>query len=305
MFSVKLNNGNVMPILGYGTFLSKPGEIGDAIKVAVEVGYRLIDCAQVYENEKDIGDALQDLFKRNVVKREDLFITSKLAAGKMHPDDVESAIKETLNNLQCGYLDLYLVHIPIPVEAVDGKIRPRRLNGYGMQDTWRKMEEVCNKGLTKSIGVSNFNVQLLNDCLNYAKIKPTVNQVERHPYLPQNELLQFCRENDIYVTAYGSLGARGLDSRAKKDGLVDLIDSPVISSIAKTHNKTPAQVLLRWSVDSNVICIPKSVTSDRIKQNFEVFDFKLSTNDLEEIGKLGDQELRMFTQEWTGVPCFK
>lgn len=303
-FNVKLNNGREMPIVGFGTFLSAKGEIGDAVKTAIEVGYRHIDCAYVYNNEKEIGDALQNLFQRKVVTREELFITSKLSAAMMHPDEVEKAIKETIDNLQVGYLDLYLVHLPIPIETVDGKIRGRRLQGFGLQDVWRKMEQCLESGLTRSIGVSNYNVQTLNDLLNYARIPPVVNQVERHPYLPQDELVKFCMDNGVYVTGYGSLGSRGLESRAKRPDLPELIDSDLIKAIASAHGKTPAQVLLRWSVDTNVICIPKSVNSVRIKENFDIFDFKLTEKDLADLAPLGSAGLRMFTQQWTGVPTF-
>jgi alcohol dehydrogenase (NADP+) len=304
IFNVKLNNGRDMPIIGFGTFLSAKGEIGDAIKAAIECGYRHIDCAYVYNNEKEIGDALQELFQKKVVTREELFITSKLSASMMHPDEVQKGIKETLANLQVGYLDLYLVHIPVPIESVDGKTRPRKLNGYGLQDVWRKMEQCVDNGQTKSIGVSNYNVQTMLDVINYAKIQPVVNQVERHPYLPQNELLKFCMDNNVYLTGYGSLGSRGLESRAKKPDVVDLIESDVVKAIASAHGKTPAQVLLRWSVDTNVICIPKSVNPTRIKENFNIFDFKLTEKDLESLASLGHVGLRMFTQEWTGVPTF-
>jgi len=290
---VKLNNGKEMPIIGYGTFLSSKGEIGPALKSAIKAGYRHIDCAYVYNNEKEIGDSLQDLFKEGSIKREDLFLTSKLPAGSMHPDDIEKAFKESLVNLQVPYLDLYLVHLPVPIESVDGKSRPRRLNGFGLQDVWRKMEHLVNIGLTKSIGVSNYNCQTLNDLLNYALIPPVVNQVERHPYLPQEKLLKYCMDNQVYLTAYGSLGSRGLESRAKLPELVELVDSSVILNIAKAHKKTAAQVLLRWSVDTNVICIPKSVNDLRIKENIDIFDFKLSKEELESIASLGGVTLRI------------
>jgi len=302
---VKLNNGREMPIIGYGTFLSAKGEIGSGIKTAIQNGYRHIDCAHVYNNEKEIGDALQELFNEKVVTREELFITSKLSASSAHPDEVEKALKVTIENLQVGYLDLYLMHQPIPVESFDGKMRPRRLNGYGLQDIWRSMEKCCTEGLTKSIGVSNFNVQTMNDVLNYAKIQPVINQVERHPYLPQKELLKFCTDNNVFLTAYSSLGSRGLENRAKNPEIAELVDSVAINTLASKFGKTPAQVLLRWSVDSNVICIPKSINSVRIKENFDIFDFKLSGEDMEFIASsLGHVGLRLFSQDWTGAPVF-
>jgi len=293
--SVTLNNGEKIPIVGFGTFLCAKGEIGEAIKVAINTGYRHIDCAYVYGNEKEIGDALQELFKQNVVKREDLFITSKLSPSSMHSNDaIENALGETLSNLQVGYLDLYLVHLPIAVEKIDGVAHPKRLKGFGLQDVWRKMEDLQTKGLTKSIGVSNYNVQTLNDLLNYAKISPVVNQVERHPYFPQNELLDFCTQNKVFLTAYCSLGSRGFEQRTKDANVVDLVDNPVIKGIASQYGKTTAQVLLRWSVDTNVMCIPKSSNHSRIKENFDIFDFKLNEKDLQSINELGKVGLRMF-----------
>jgi len=292
---VTLNNGKQMPIVGYGTFLCPKGEIGEALKDAINIGYRHIDCAYVYGNEKEIGDTLQELFKQNVVKREDLFITSKLSPYTMDSNDaIENALGETLKNLQVGYLDLYLVHLPFAVEKVNGVAQPKRLRGFGLQDVWRKMEDLQTKGLTKSIGVSNYNVETMNDLLNYAKIPPVVNQVERHPYFPQNELLDFCTINKVYLTAYCSLGSRGFEPRAKDPNVADLVDNQVIKGIASKYGKSTAQVLLRWSVETNVICIPKSSKPLRIKENFDVFDFKLSEADLQSINELGKVGLRMF-----------
>eukprot|EP01126_Amoeba_proteus_P040894 TRINITY_DN4387_c0_g1_i1.p1 TRINITY_DN4387_c0_g1~~TRINITY_DN4387_c0_g1_i1.p1 ORF type:complete len:281 (+),score=38.79 TRINITY_DN4387_c0_g1_i1:116-958(+) len=172
--SLTLNDGNEMPILGFGTFLCSPGQVGPAVKTALKVGYRLIDCAAVYRNEVEIGHALKEVFDEGVIQRKDVWITSKLGANNMHPDNVLKALKQTLNDLQLNYLDLYLVHIPVPVGS-DGKVT--RLRGYGLQDIWRILEKARDDGLVRSIGVSNFPVLLLNDCLNYARIPPAVNQV--------------------------------------------------------------------------------------------------------------------------------
>jgi len=231
-----------------------------------------------------------------VIKREDLFITSKLPPGKLHPDDVENTLRTTLADLQLDYLDLYLVHLPVAVESVDGKTVARRLKGVGLQDTWRKMEKCFTSGLTKSIGVSNYNIQALNDCLNYAEIPPSVNQVERHPFLPQTDLVDFCRLNNVHLTAYGALGAKGFSNRASlPDNQVDLLDNKIIHQVAERHGKSPAQVLIRWSLDCNVIVIPKSVNANRIKENFNVFDFKLTESDLKEISTLGSLSFRYFS----------
>jgi len=212
----------------------------------------------------------------------------------LHPDDVANTLKVTLTDLQLSYLDLYLIHLPVPVEYTDGNVSTRRLNGFGLQDTWRQLEACVKEGLTKSIGCSNFNIQTLNDCLNYAHIAPAVNQVERHPYLVQADLVKFCNRFNVAVTAYGALGAKGFANRSGLPlNVEDLLDNAVIKQIASKHNKTTAQVLIRWSVDSGVIVIPKSVQEKRIQENFNVSDFKLSAGELQEIAAL-DRSFRFF-----------
>jgi len=299
--SIELNNGKKMPIIGYGTFLSKPGEIKEALKVAVDIGYRHIDCAAAYENEKEIGEALKEIFASGKVKREDLWVTSKLPFGKLHPDEVIPTLKNTLKDLQLDYLDLYLIHMPIPAQIEDGK-KPtvRRLKGYGVQDIWRQMEKAVDEGLAKSIGTSNTTVPMLNDMLNYAKIPPAVNQYERHPYFVQPELTQFCKENGVAVTAYSSLGNPGHDG---KDKPVNVLDDETVKEIAKKHKKSAGQVLLRWSIEHDVICIPKSVNPERIKENFDIFHYSLTQDEVKKIDGL-DQKLRSYYQDWFGVPAF-
>lgn len=289
-----------MPQVGYGTFLSEPGEIGPAIKEAIRVGYRHIDCAPVYKNEPEIGAALAEVFAEGKVKRQDLWVTSKLNSMCMHPEEVIPCLKKTLKDLKLDYLDLYLVHLPVPVEQPEGeKHRPRRLKGHGLQDVWRQMEAAYDQGLVKAIGVSNYNTIVLNDCLNYAKVPPAVNQIELHPYFAQLDMVKFCKDNKIVVTAYSSLGAPGLDREEK----VSLLDDKTIKKIADKHKKKPAQVLLRWSMEKDIIVIPKSVNKERIKENFDLFDFKLTDEEVKEIDGL-NKNLRSFTQNWMGIPTF-
>jgi len=296
-----LNNGAQMPLVGYGTFLSKLGEIGPALKSAIcDAGYRHIDCAVVYNNQEEIGTTLQEIFNEGKIKREDLFITSKLRAGGMEPSQIESQIDETLKQLQLSYLDLYLVHLPVPTHSVDGKSVPVRKVGWGLQDIWRAMKKINESGKAKSIGVSNYSASVLNDLLCYAKIIPAVNQIERHPFLQQQQLVDFCKKEGVVVTAYASLGAPGLMTEKPS---ANLLKNEVISKIAEKYGKSTSQVLLRWSIDTGVIVIPKSTSPDRIKQNIEVFDFKLNDEDISLIGTL-EAGLRSFQQEWTGVPIF-
>jgi len=300
--SFKLNSGVAMNVIGYGTFLSKPGEIGAALRHAIGVGYRHIDCAVVYNNQEEIGETLHDIFKEGLVKREDLFITSKLRAGGMDPSQIETQLDHTLSQLRLSYLDLYLVHLPIPTTSVDNKTIPLRKVGWGLQEVWRAMEKINELGKARSIGVSNFSAQLINDLLCYAKIPPAVNQIERHPFLQQQKLIDFHQKEGIVVTAYGSLGAPGLFSESGKPSST-LMNNEVILKIAEKYRKSASQILIRWSIDTGVITIPKSTNPDRIKQNFEVFDFKLSIDDIAEISKL-EMNARSFDQEWCGVPIF-
>lgn len=306
---LKLNTGATMPMLGFGTFLSAPGEVADAVRAALKTGYKHIDCAAVYGNEKEIGAVFAEFFnnKESGIAREDIFITSKLWVADARPDTVLDCLKKTLADLQLDYLDLYLIHQPIIVEddptydgkdRLVGKFRPVR-QGWGLQDLWRKMEEAHGSGLTKAIGVSNYNVQTLNDCLMYAKTLPAVNQVERHPYLAQPELMKFCTENGIVTTNYAPLGAPGLFGEQK----VPQLNHPVIGAVAAAHKKTPAQVLIRWGIDTGSIVIPKSVKEHRIQENFNVLDFALSPEELKAIATL-DVGGRSFMQDWMGVPTF-
>jgi len=297
---VTLNNGVEMPIVGFGTFLSKPGEIGPAVRSAIDAGYRHIDCAVVYANQAEIGATLQEIFAEGKVKREDIFITSKLRASGMEPSQIESQLAQTLTELQTTYLDLYLVHLPVATHSPDGKSVPIRGAGWGLQDVWRAMESLYASGKVKAIGISNYSAALVNDVLCYAKVPPAVNQIERHPHLRQTKLVEFCQKDGVAVTAFGSLGAPGLHGGKAS---ANLLQNDIILKIGEKYGKSAAQVLIRWSVDSGVIAIPKSVSAERIKDNFNVFDFKLSSEDMDQIATVEDG-LRSFDQEWTGCPVF-
>jgi alcohol dehydrogenase (NADP+) len=199
-----------MPLLGLGTFLAKPGEVGQAVKAALDLGYRHIDCAEGYLNQKEIGQAFKEVFSEGKIKREDIFVTSKIRPAVMNPDVIDNQINTTLADLQLSYLDLYLIHQPIPVKPdANNPNNYVRARGISIHPIWHKMETLVDTGKVKAIGVSNFPTALLNDLLNYARIKPAVNQIERTPYLPQHKHIEFCRSEGIEITAYGALGAPG------------------------------------------------------------------------------------------------
>ncbi|CAH0730664.1 unnamed protein product, partial [Brenthis ino] len=283
---VKLENGNECPILGIGTWKSKPGEVTQAVKDAIDIGYRHIDCAYIYGNEKEVGEAVTEKIASGVVKREDLFITSKLWNTFHRPDLVRGILLQTLKNLNLKYLDLYLIHWPQAYKE-DGELFPTDESGkiqfseVDYIDTWKAMEPLVAEGLVRSIGVSNFNSKQIQRLLDSASVKPVVNQVECHPYLNQSKLKAFCEARGIKLTAYSPLGSP--DRPWAKPDEPQLMDDQKLKQIANRLGKTVAQVLIRYQIDRGVIVIPKSVTRSRIESNFNVFDFTLSPADMKEI----------------------
>ncbi|KMY54139.1 glyoxal reductase [Bacillus sp. FJAT-27231] len=255
---VTLNNGLKMPQLGFGVWQVEDDQATVAVAKAIEVGYRSIDTAMVYQNEGGVGKAIQ----QSSVPREELFITTKVWNSDQGYENTLRAFDDSLARLGLDYVDLYLIHWPTP-----------KYDEY--VDTYKALEKLYHDGRVKAIGVCNFDIEHLERILKECDVKPVLNQVECHPYLAQNEMKEFCAKHDIYVEAWSPLEQGG-----------DVLKDSAIQQIAETHSKSPAQVVLRWHLQNNTIVIPKSVTPSRIEENFNVFDFELSPDEMRIINGL-------------------
>jgi aldehyde reductase len=282
--TVKLNNGAEIPAFGLGTWKSKPGEVRAAVENAIDVGYRMIDCALAYQNENEVGQAIATKIKEGVVKREDLFVTGKLWNTFHRPDLVPIGIKKTLTDLGLDYVDLYLIHWPMGYKE-DGELFPKDADGKFMYsdvdylDTWKEMEACVRAGQAKAIGFSNFNSDQVERVLQKGTIKPAMLQVECHPYLNQSKLIEWCQGKDIPVTAYSPLGSP--DRPWAKPTDPNLLTDPKLEAIAKKYGKSTAQIILRWNAQRGLIIIPKTVSKGRLEENMSIYDFKLTHEDME------------------------
>lgn len=289
-----------MPLIGLGLWKIDKSAVADAVVEAIRAGYRHLDSACDYGNEKEVGEGIKRALDEGLCKREDLWITSKLWNTYHHPDHVVMAMDQTLNDLGLEYLDLYLIHFPIALEFVpfDTRYPPEWIYDPSaetpmmkpakvpLSDTWAAMETLVDGGLARHIGVCNYGVSLLRDLLNYSRIPPAVLQVESHPFLTQDKLMRFCAEEDIAVTAFSPLGALSyleLDMASENESI---LKNDAVIEIAGRSGKTPAQVVLRWGVQRGNAIIPKTTKPERLVENADIFDFELSAADMALITEL-------------------
>lgn len=290
MKSIKFSNGDTMPIIGLGTWKSKPGEVYQAIIWAIESGYRHIDCAAIYDNEKEVGNALHFAFQNGLVTREEMFITSKLWNSNHRLEDVHLALKKTLKDLKLEYLNLYLIHWPVSFKKGVGFAQNREefytYSDVPLSQTWEGMEDCKNKGLTKHIGVSNFNISKLEEIIKNGQQRPEMNQVEMHPFNPQHKLVEYCRSQGIQMTAYSPLGSGDRSASVKKPNEPSLLENSIIVELANKYQVSPAQVLIAYAIHRDIVVIPKSVNEGRIKENLASLDIQFEKDDFEKLEKI-------------------
>ncbi|KAK5137838.1 NAD(P)H-dependent D-xylose reductase (XR) [Meristemomyces frigidus] len=311
--TVKLNNGKEMPLVGFGLWKVDNATCADTVYNAIKSGYRLFDGACDYGNEQEAGEGVARAIKDGLVKREELFLVSKLWNSFHDKERVKPICKKQLADWGIDYFDLYIIHFPVALKYVDPSVRYPPgffyedekvvLSKTTLETTYHAMEELYEEGLARSIGISNYTGTLIMDVERYAKIMPQTLQVEHHPYLVQSDLLDLCKSRGIAVTAYSSFGPQSfieLDMQSAKDTPL-LMEHDTIKSIASKHDKTPAQVLLRWATQRNVAVIPKSNNQHRLAQNLDVCSFDLSKEELESISGL-DKGLRFNNPLNYGIP---
>ncbi|PGH12927.1 NAD(P)H-dependent D-xylose reductase xyl1 [Polytolypa hystricis UAMH7299] len=314
MSNIKLNSGFDMPIVGFGLWKVDNNTCADTVYNAIKAGYRLFDGACDYGNEKEAGEGVARAIKDGLVKREDLFIVSKLWQTFHDAEQVEPITRKQLADWGVDYFDLFIVHFPLALKYIDPAVRyppgwfvdgkeKVEISNTTIQQTWGAMEELVDKKLTRSIGISNFNIQLVMDLVRYARIKPATLQIEHHPYLTQPQLVQFAQDAGIAVTAYSSFGNQGFIELDMKSALETplLFSHETVKSISDKHQKTPAQVLLRWATQRGIAVIPKSTSEARMAQNLDSISFNLDQSEIDAISAL-NKGLRFNNPLNYGIP---
>jgi D-xylose reductase len=298
--TLKLVGGDELPAVGLGLWKVEKPAASALVQEAARCGYRHFDCASDYGNEAEVGIGLRKVLDNRICPRDELWVTSKLWNTNHAPQHVRPACERSLRDLQLDYLDLYLIHFPIALEyvppdvrypagwfhdpaAAEPKMKPVRVP---IADTWRAMERLVRAGLVRNIGVCNFGVSLLRDLRAYAEIPPAVLQVEMHPFLTQPKLLRYCHDEGIAVTAFSPLGAHSYFQLGMATKDQSILDQPAVREAAASHNKSPAQVALRWGVQRGTAVIPKTSRPDRLRENLAIFDFELSAEEMNAISRL-------------------
>ncbi|KAK2183692.1 hypothetical protein NP493_299g00019 [Ridgeia piscesae] len=287
--------GATIPVVGLGTWRSQAGHAREAVQCAIDAGYRHIDCAFHYGNEADIGRAINEKIADGHVNREDLFIVSKLWNTFHSSEDVKPALQKSLQNLGLTYLDLYLIHFPTAFQR-GGPAYPRNDNGQLLYadthylETWQALEKCVDEGLVRNIGLSNFNSLQIQDILDNCRIRPANLQVEIHPYFSQDGLVEYCHREGLTITAYSPLASP--DNPGTLPECSRLLEEPTLLRLGTKYNKSAAQVVLRWLLQRKIVVIPKSVTPSRIKENIQLFDFELTTDDMASVKAL-DKHTRL------------
>jgi D-xylose reductase len=298
--SFPLKTGHHMPAIGAGMWKVDKPAVSQVVQQAIRSGYRHLDCACDYGNEAEVGDGIRAALKSGDCRREDLWVTSKLWNNYHRPEHVRLAVERSLHDLGLDYLDLYLVHFPIALEFVpfekryppgwlfnpDDPQQGMRAIPIPLAETWQGMEDLVQAGLVRNIGVCNYNCALLRDLLSYATIRPAVLQVELHPYLTQEKLLRFCHQEEIVVTGFSPLGALSYFSLGMAGEHESVLTEGVVGEAARRHGKTPAQIALRWGVQRGTAVIPKTSQPARLAENLAIFDFALSTDEMQSISAL-------------------
>ena len=295
-----LNNGSgAIPALGFGTLIPDPVATKNATKAALEAGFRAIDTAERYRTEREVGEAMQEVFKGGKIKREDVFVITKLWNTNHRPERVKPACEASLKKLQLDFVDLYLIHTPFAFQPGDEQ-DPRDANGnviydqgVTLLDTWRALEGLVSEGKCKAIGLSDVSLIQVQDIVKAARIKPAVVHVESHPYLPEWDLLNYCREQAIVLQAFAALG---------HSSQPNLLEDPVITAIAQRVKKTPAQVLLAWAIQRGTAPLTTSKTPSRILENFDVS--AIPEDAVREISDGIKSRVRFNAVVKTGVPGF-
>ncbi|KPJ10854.1 Alcohol dehydrogenase [NADP+] A [Papilio machaon] len=302
---LKLNNGKLMPAIALGTYLgfdqggvvkSVNKQLANVVMNAIDIGYRHFDTAAIYETEEEIGEGIRKKIEEGAINRDDIFVTTKLWNTQHKREQVPLALKQSLNKMGLNYVDLYLMHWPI------GLNDDYTFSDVDFMETWRGLEDVQTMGLTKSIGVSNFNLDQLKILIKDASIKPVAIQVEVHPQMIQSEIIEYAKSEDMVVMGYSPFGSLVMRYGMQFPG--PKIDEPVLVEIARKYNKTTPQVVLRWQIDRNVVPLPKSTNLKRLKENIDIFDFKLEQHEIEIINKFHNNVRYTLPSFWQTHPYY-